>query len=138
MADELSGLRVAFFTTDDDMEQVELTAPRPTTPLHDTDHAYYGAVVVRGGVNDGDLLRIASAAVGSFQELPEADKPAAGQRVLVEADVVRGQTLTSWPSMQTDIENAGGKWVETSRHPSELPSLWAALTQVFSRQSKSA
>src|ERR1035438_1188132 len=110
MADELSGLSVAFFTTDDDMEQLELTAPRQAAPLHDTEHAYYGAVVVRGGVTDGDLLRIASAAVGSFQELPEADKPTAGQRVLIEADVIRGQTLTSWPSMQTDVENAGGKW----------------------------
>jgi protease I len=134
-----SGLRVAFFTTDEGVQQVELTAPRQAITPHDAEHAYYGAVVVRGGVSDGDLLRTASAAVSSLQELLlEADRPAAGQRVLVEADVVRGQTLTSWPSLQTDIENAGGSWVESSRGPNDRSAFLAALTRVFSRRSESA
>jgi len=137
-ANEPSGLRVTFLSTDEGVQQVELTAsPQAITP-HDTEHAYYGAVVVRGGVSDGDLLRTASAAVSSLQELLDADRPAAGRRVLVAADVVRGQTLTSWPSLQTDIENAGGTWVETSRKPNELPGFLAALTRVFSRQPQSA
>jgi hypothetical protein len=133
-----SGLRVAFITTDEGVEQVELSAPPQAITPHDTEHAYYGAVVVRGGVSDGDLLRTATAAASSLQELFQADRPAAGQRILVEADVVRGQTLTSWPSLQTDIENAGGNWVETSRRPNELPGFLAALTKVFSRRSQSA
>jgi len=138
MADQSSGLRVAFITTDEGVEQVELIAPPQAITPNDTEHAYYGAVVVRGGVSDGDLLRTASAAVSSLQELLEADRPAAGQRVLVEADVVRGRTLTSWPSMQTDIENAGGNWVETSRRPNDRSAFLAALTKVFSRRSQSA
>jgi DJ-1/PfpI family len=137
MENELSGLRVTYLTSDEGMEQVELAAPQPTTP-HETEHAYYGAVVVRGGVSDGDLLRTASAAASSFQELYEADNPPAGQRVRVAADVVRGQTRTSWPSVQTDVENAGGRWVETSGRHNHPPGFWAALTKVFSRRSQSA
>jgi hypothetical protein len=133
-----SDLRVAFFTTDEGVQQVELTAPPQAITPYDAGHAYYGAVVVRGGVSDGDLLRTASAAVSSLQELLEADRPAAGQRMLVEADVVRGQTLTSWPSVQTDIENAGGSWVKTSRRPNDRSAFLAALTRVFSRRPESA
>jgi protease I len=99
MASESSGLRIAFIVSDEGMEQVELTNPRQISALHDTDHVYYGAVVVRGGVTEGDLLRTAWAAVSSMQELNKADEPVAGQRVLVEVDVVRGPTLTSWPPL---------------------------------------
>jgi len=138
MATELTGLRVTYLTSDEGMEQVELAASQQATMPHETEHAYYGAVVVRGGVSDGDLLRTASAAASSFQELYEAGKPADGQRVRVAADVVRGQTRTSWPSVQTDVENAGGHWVETSGRPNHPPAFWAALTKVFSRRSQSA
>jgi protease I len=138
MADQPSGLRVAYLTSDEGMEQVEVTAPRPASTPPATEQVYYGAVVVRGGVTDGDLLRTASAAVSSVQELLDADKPSAGQRVLVETDVIRGQTRMSWPSMRSDVESAGGHWVETSGKHNDRPAFWAALTRVFTHQAKSA
>jgi protease I len=143
MENELSGLRVAFLTThaglatSEGMEQMELTAPRQAPVPHDADPAYYGAVVVRGGVTDADLLRTASAAVSSVREFLDMDEP--GRRVLVEADVVRGSTRTSYPTLRSDIENAGGNWMGTSGHrPGDHPALWAALTKVFSRRSQAA
>jgi protease I len=138
MANEPRGLRVAFLASNEGMEQVEVTAPQQTSTLPDTDRVYYGAVVVRGGVTDGDLLRTASAAVSSAQELFEADKSASGQRVLVETDVIRGQTRMSWASLQTDMENAGDNWVETSGKHNDLPAFRAALTSIFTRQARSA
>ena len=81
LSNEPSGLRIAFITTDKGVEQVELTTPPQAITRHDTEHAYYGAVVVRGGVTEGDLLRTAWAAVSSMQELNKADEPVAGQRV---------------------------------------------------------
>lgn len=75
-----------------------------------------------------------------------------GPWVLVEGDLIRDRTLTSWPSLKTDIENAHGTWIDsevqvcragpntlvTSRKPDDLPAFCATFTQVFSRQSQSA
>jgi protease I len=95
-------------------------------------------------------------AVSLICRLFEAGKPAAvichGPWVLVEAGVLRGRTLTSWPSLQTDIRNAGGTWVDeqvqvckagpntlvTSRKPDDLPAFCGTLTKVFARQSQPA
>src|ERR1700735_4211641 len=94
-------------------------------------------------------LRTLPAAVKFLQALVAACKPVAvichGPWTLVEADVVRGRTLTSWPSLQTDIRNAGGSWVDeavvsctkgpntliTSRKPDDLDAFCSELVRVF-------
>ena len=107
------------------------------------------AIVLPGGVANPDQLRMDEAAVALVKAIFEAGKPAAvichGPWTLVEADVVRGRTLTSWPSLQTDIRNAGGTWVDeevcvcsagpnvliTSRKPDDLPAFCDKLLEVF-------
>ena len=111
----------------------------------------FDAVVLPGGVANPDQLRLDEAAVSFVQDHFEAGKPAAaichGPWTLVEADLVHNRTLTSWPSLRTDIENAGGKWVDvevqvctngpnvlvTSRKPDDLEAFDAALVQQFAR-----
>jgi protease I len=189
MASELKGLRIAFLTSNEGVEQAELTAPWQAVKdaggtaeliaprsgevqafnhleagdtftvhrtLQDTDVTEYDAVVVPGGVANGDFLRGTPGAVRFMQRMFEARKPAAvichGPWVLVEGDLVRGRTLTSWPTLQTDIRNAGGRWVDTevqvdenapntlitSRKPDDLPAFCETLVQVFARQSQAA
>jgi protease I len=106
----------------------------------------YDALVLPGGVANPDQLRTDEAAVALTRALVEAGKPVAaichGPWTLVEADVVRGRTLTSWPSLQTDIRNAGGTWVDeevvvdgnliTSRNPDDLPAFSKALLDAVS------
>ena len=76
----------------------------------------YQGLVIPGGVANPDRLRADERAVKLARAFVEHDKPVAsichGPWLLVEADVVRGRTLTSWPSLQTDIRNAGGEWVD--------------------------
>lgn len=95
----------------------------------------YDALVLPGGVKNPDTLRTNRDAVRFVSTFLEQDKPVAaichGPWLLVEANAVRGRTLTSWPSLQTDIRNAGGEWVDkpvvvdqkliTSRKPDDLP-----------------
>lgn len=95
----------------------------------------YDALIVPGGTVGADNLRGSSEAVSFVRGFFERAKPVGvichGPWVLVEADVVRGRTLTSYPSLQTDIRNAGGEWVDeevvtdaglvTSRNPDDLP-----------------
>lgn len=109
----------------------------------------FDAVVIPGGVANPDRLRLDRPAVDFLRAMVEAGKPAAvichGPWMLVEAGVVRDRTLTSWPSLRTDIRNAGGNWVDqevavctdgpntliTSRKPHDLPAFCRTLTQVF-------
>jgi protease I len=107
----------------------------------------YDGLVLPGGVANPDFLRTDPDAVAFVRGFFEQDKPVAvichGPWTLVEADVVRGRTLTSWPSVQTDIRNAGGTWVDqevvvddkliSSRKPDDLPAFNAALVEAFSR-----
>src|SRR5687768_10370254 len=76
----------------------------------------FDALVLPGGVANPDKLRTNKDAVNFVREFMEADKPVAAichaPSLLVEADAVRGRTITSWPSLQTDIKNAGGAWVD--------------------------
>jgi protease I len=95
----------------------------------------YDALLLPGGVANPDTLRINKQAVAFVKAFAEAGKPIAaichGPWTLVEAGVVRGKTLTSWPSLKTDIQNAGGTWVDeevhnhhgliTSRKPADIP-----------------
>jgi protease I len=103
----------------------------------------YDGLVLPGGVANPDFLRMDKDAVSFTRAFFEAGKPVAaichGPWTLVEADVVRGRTLTSWPSLRTDIENAGGEWVDeevhvdaglvTSRKPDDLPAFCDKLAE---------
>ncbi|MBV9792345.1 MAG: type 1 glutamine amidotransferase [Actinobacteria bacterium] len=189
MANELSGLRIAFLTANEGVEQVELTTPwqavadaggtpellapqdgqvqafnhldkADTFPVqHAVEQASpgdYAGVVLPGGVANPDQLRTVPAAVKFLQSLAAAGTPIAvichGPWTLIEADLVRGRTLTSWPSLQTDIRNAGGNWVDqevqsdtngpnvlvSSRKPDDLPAFCREFVSVFARPAKKA
>jgi len=104
-------------------------------------HDDYDGLVLPGGVANPDFLRASEDAVAFARSFLEAGKPVAvichGPWTLVEADVVRGRTLTSWPGLKTDIRNAGGEWVDeevvvdgnltTSRKPDDIPAFNRAL-----------
>jgi protease I len=103
----------------------------------------YDALIVPGGTVGADNLRANQEAVQFVHGFFEQEKPVGvichGPWTLVEADVVRGRTLTSYPSLQTDIRNAGGEWVDeevvtdqglvTSRNPDDLPAFCSKLVE---------
>ena len=105
----------------------------------------YDALVLPGGVGNPDTLRQDENAVHFVRRFFEQGKPVGaichGPWMLVEAGVVRGRTLTSFPSIQTDIRNAGGNWVDeevhvdqglvTSRKPDDIPAFNAKLVEEF-------
>jgi protease I len=105
----------------------------------------YDGVVLPGGVANPDQLRTEPRAIEFLQEFFAAGKPVGvichGPWTLVEADLVDGRTLTSWPSLQTDIRNAGGNWVDeqvvvdeglvSSRKPDDLPAFCAKIVEEF-------
>lgn len=113
--------------------------------LADVNAADFDALVLPGGIANPDKLRMDKRAVAIVREFLEADKPIAAichaPWLLVEADAVRGRTLTSWPSLQTDIRNAGGTWVDkqvqvdqkliTSRKPDDLPAFCMRIVSDF-------
>ena len=184
MSNELRGLRVAFVTANEGVEQVELTEPwkavesaggtpeliapkegdvqamnhldkadtfKVDTTTSRANATDYDAVVLPGGVANPDRLRMDRPAVEFLQSMFRGGKPAAvichGPWTLVEADLVRDRTLTSWPSVQTDIRNAGGNWVDrevmvcdggpnvlvTSRKPDDLPAFCSKMVEVFAK-----
>ena len=105
----------------------------------------YGALVLPGGVINGDSIRADADAVAFVKAFFDAGKPVAAichaAWVLAEADVVRGRRMTSWPSLQTDLRNAGATWVDeevvvdgnlvTSRNPDDLDAFTAAIVEQF-------
>ena len=104
------------------------------TSLESADPTSYDSLLLPGGVMNPDKLRMNPKAVEFVKHFFEAGKPVAsichGPWMVVEADAVRGRTVTSWPSLQTDIRNAGGNWVDeevvtdqglvTSRKPDDI------------------
>lgn len=105
----------------------------------------YDALVLPGGVANPDSLRAIPEAVKFVRSFFDHRKPIAsichGPWMLVEADIARGHTLTSWPSLKTDIRNAGGKWVDkevvqdglitTSRKPDDIPAFNREMLKSF-------
>jgi protease I len=113
--------------------------------VKEADAADYDGLVLPGGVANPDLLRTDEDAVAFVRAFFEQEKPVGvichGPWTLVEADVVRGRTLTSWPSLRTDLENAGATWVDeevhvdegltSSRKPDDLPAFCAKIVEEF-------
>ena len=105
----------------------------------------YDGLVLPGGVSNPDQLRTEPRAVEFVKDFFKQEKPVAaichGPWMLVEANVLKGRTVTSWPSLKTDIINAGGSWVDevvyvdeglvTSRKPEDLPSFCAKAIEEF-------
>lgn len=115
-------------------------------PLDAADPNRYDGLLLPGGVANPDQLRTLPQAVEFVRSFFDRDKPVAAichaPWMLVEADVVRGRTLTSWPSLKTDLKNAGAKWVDrevvendglvTSRKPGDIPAFNKKIIELFS------
>ena len=115
------------------------------TVLKSASASNYDALLLPGGVMNPDHLRLEPSAVQFVKAFFEANKPVAAichaPWLLVEADVVRGRKLTSWPSLQTDIRNAGGEWSDqevvtdqglvTSRKPADIPAFNKKMVEAF-------
>jgi protease I len=110
----------------------------------------FDALLLPGGVMNPDKLRMNEKAVALVRKMNAAGKPIAaichGPWMLVEAGAVRGRTLTSWPSLKTDIENAGGTWTDaqavsdhgivTSRKPADIPAFNEKMIALFAADSR--
>lgn len=108
----------------------------------------YDALVLPGGVINPDHLRMEPKAVSFVRDFVGTGRPVAaichGPWTLVEAGVVKGKTLTSWPSLKTDLKNAGANWVDkevatdgqfiTSRKPDDIPAFSKAIIQAVSQK----
>ena len=111
--------------------------------VSEADASEYDGLVLPGGVANPDFLRTDEDAVAFVRAFFEQAKPVAAichaPWTLIEADVVKGRTLTSWPSLQTDLRNAGANWVDeevvvdqglvTSRKPDDLPAFCAKAVE---------
>ena len=111
----------------------------------DAEAEEYDGLLLPGGVANPDFLRTDERAVGFARAFFEQDKPVGvichGPWTLVEAGVLKGRTITSWPSLRTDIRNAGGNWVDeevhvddglvSSRKPDDLPAFCSKVLEEF-------
>jgi len=105
----------------------------------------YDAIVLPGGVANPDELRMNEKAVRFIRAFHDQGKPIAaichGPWTLIEADIVRGRTMTSWPSLKTDLKNAGASWVDrevvadaglvTSRKPDDIPAFNKSVIEII-------
>ncbi|GAA3919182.1 type 1 glutamine amidotransferase domain-containing protein [Hymenobacter algoricola] len=115
--------------------------------IGDAQVADYDALVLPGGQMNPDVLRTEKAAVSFIGEFVRSGKPVAaichGPWTLVEADVVRGKKMTSWPSLKTDLTNAGAHWVDetvvvdgnliTSRNPQDIPNFNEKIKEALTK-----
>lgn len=115
--------------------------------LEEADPASFDALLLPGGVMNPDRLRTIPEAVRFVSSMIDDGKPIAaichGPWMLVEAGIARGRTLTSWPSLRTDIRNAGGIWLDeavvyddgivTSRNPNDIPAFVQRMLDVFAQ-----
>ena len=106
----------------------------------------FDALLLPGGVMNPDHLRMDEQAVDFVREFTDAEKPVAaichGPWTLIEAEAVEGKTMTSWPSLKTDLRNAGANWIDqevvrdgnlvTSRKPNDIPAFNREMIQLFS------
>ncbi|KAA0918529.1 type 1 glutamine amidotransferase domain-containing protein [Dietzia sp. ANT_WB102] len=141
-----AGHRALLVSTDDgEVELVDHFSPAGTQPVDrtsaDISAADVDVLVLPGGVANPDALRQDQHAVTLVREMVEAGKPVFAichaPWVLIEADVVRGRKVTSYPSLRTDLVNAGAEWVDselvsddgvfTSRRPDDLPAFCDAI-----------
>ena len=113
--------------------------------LDDANPADYDALLLPGGVANPDQLRVSEKAVSFVQSFFAAGKPVGAichaPWTLIEAEVVNGRKMTSWPSLQTDLKNAGAHWVDqevvvdnalvTSRKPQDIPAFNQAILEAF-------
>jgi protease I len=116
--------------------------------LQSADADEYDALLLPGGVMNPDKLRAIPAAVSFARSFFEADKPVAaichGPWTVIESGAARGHRLTSWPSLQTDLRNAGAEWVDdevvvdgklvTSRKPDDIPAFNRATIELFGKE----
>lgn len=111
--------------------------------LKEADAAQFDALVLPGGVMNPDKLRLKSSAIDFTRAFGKAGKPVAaichGPWTLINAEMVKGKKVTSWPSLQHDLQNAGGHWEDsevvidgnliTSRKPDDIPAFSKALIE---------
>lgn len=121
-------------------------------PLSSADPKDYDALVLPGGVINADALRMQPEAVRFVKAFFDADKPVGvichAPWTLIESGAARGHKLTSWPSLKTDLTNAGASWVDqevvvdgklvTSRKPDDLPAFNREITKLFAQARGSA
>lgn len=121
-------------------------------PLSDARAGDYDALLLPGGVMNPDKLRIDDAAIAFIRRFVADGRPIAaichGPWPLIEADAVRGRRMTSWPSLRTDLRNAGANWVDeevvvdrglvTSRRPKDIPAFNRAMIAEFAARRRAA
>ena len=136
----LKGGKVQGFNHADKADKFDVDATVDSITASD-----YDGLILPGGVLNPDALRVNADAVGFVRDFFTQHKPVAaichGPWMLVEADVVKGRTVTSWPSLKTDLVNAGATWVDeevhcdqglvTSRNPDDLPAFCAKAVEEF-------
>jgi protease I len=116
-------------------------------PLEQADASEFDALLLPGGVANPDQLRLQPEAVQFVREFFDAGKPVAaichGPWTLIEAGAAKGRTITSWPSLKTDLINAGAKWVDeevvvdkglvSSRKPADIPAFNRKMLEEFAQ-----
>lgn len=116
--------------------------------LDEADAATYDGLVLPGGVINPDALRLEPSAIAFIKAFHTASRPIAaichGPWTLIDAGAVKGRRVTSWPSLQTDLRNAGANWVDeevvvddglvTSRKPDDLPAFCAKMIEAFAEE----
>ena len=140
---ELVSLEAGTITAYDHIDKGDTKKVDAVVSTADPD--VYAALVLPGGVINGDFVRADADAVAFVKAFFDSGKPVAAichaPWMLVEADVVRGRRLTSYPSLRTDIRNAGGNWVDeevvtdqglvTSRNPDDVPAFCSKIVEEF-------